>query len=109
MKIAVIGASGNVGARIVAELARRGHRVTAIARSPEKIAAQPHVTALRGDIADQGSLTQLLAGHDATVSSVRFVDTDPAKLIAGRQRFGRSAVISWSAAPVVSKWLRACA
>ena len=38
MKIAVIGASGNAGSRITAELARRGHAVTAIARHPEKIA-----------------------------------------------------------------------
>ena len=30
MKIAVIGASGNAGSRITAELARRGHNVTAL-------------------------------------------------------------------------------
>ena len=44
MKIAVIGASGNAGSRISAELARRGHSVTAIARHPEKIAALANVT-----------------------------------------------------------------
>ena len=44
MKIAVIGASGNAGSRITAELARRGHSVTAIARHPEKIAAAAKVT-----------------------------------------------------------------
>ena len=38
MKIAVAGASGNAGSRIVTELASRGHTVTAIARNPEKIA-----------------------------------------------------------------------
>jgi putative NADH-flavin reductase len=81
MKIAVIGASGNAGSRIVAELARRGHAVTAIARSPEKIAPQPGVTPTRGDVTDQGSLTRLLAGHDAAVSSVHFLDFDPVKLI----------------------------
>ena len=44
MKIAVVGASGNAGSRIVTELASRGHTVTAIARHPEKIAepAQRH-------------------------------------------------------------------
>jgi uncharacterized protein len=81
MKIAVIGASGNAGSRIVAELARRGHAITAIARSPEKIAPQPGVTPTRGDVMDQGSLTRLLAGHDAAVSSVHFLDFDPVKLI----------------------------
>lgn len=81
MKIAVVGASGNAGSRIIAELARRGHAVTAIARHPEKIAPQPGVTPTRGDAMDQGSLTGLLAGHDAAVSSVHFLDFDPVKLI----------------------------
>ena len=56
MKIAVIGASGNAGSRITAELARRGHAVTAIARNPEKIAAQANVTATKGDVLDQAGL-----------------------------------------------------
>ena len=81
MKIAVIGASGNAGSRITAELARRGHSVTAIARNPEKIAAQANVTATRGDLMDQAALTRLLAGHDAAISSVHFLASDPAKLI----------------------------
>ena len=58
MKIAVVGASGNAGSRIVAELARRGHTVTAIARHPEKIATQPNVAAERGDALDRAALTQ---------------------------------------------------
>jgi putative NADH-flavin reductase len=81
MKIAVVGASGNAGSRITAELARRGHSVTAIARNPEKIAAQANVTAKKGDALDQAGLAQLLAGHDAAISSVHFLDSDPAKLI----------------------------
>ncbi len=36
MKIALIGATGRAGSQIVAELSRRGHTVTAIARNPEK-------------------------------------------------------------------------
>jgi putative NADH-flavin reductase len=82
MKIALIGASGNAGARLLAELSRRGHSVTAIARHPEKIAALPGVTAKAGDVKDEAALARLLAGHDAVISSVRFVDADPDKLIA---------------------------
>jgi putative NADH-flavin reductase len=81
MKIAVVGASGNAGSRIVAELSRRGHTVTAIARQPERITPQPNVTPRRGDALDQGALTQLLAGHDAAISSIHFLDSDAAKLI----------------------------
>ena len=44
MKIAVVGASGNAGSRIVTELGNRGHSVTAIARHPEKILVRENVT-----------------------------------------------------------------
>src|SRR5258708_1457502 len=81
MRIAVVGASGKAGSRITTELARRGHTVTAIARNPEKIAAQANVTAKKGDVLDRAGLAQLLAGHDAAISSVHFLDSDPAKLI----------------------------
>lgn len=82
MKIAVIGASGNAGKCIVTELANRGHAVTAIARVIERIPAQTNVTARRGDVMDPGSMAPLLAGHDAVVSSIHFLDFDPVKLIA---------------------------
>ncbi|MFP3617262.1 NAD(P)H-binding protein, partial [Paraburkholderia sp. SIMBA_050] len=39
MKIALIGATGNAGSRILAELVSRGHEVTAIVRHPEKVPA----------------------------------------------------------------------
>jgi putative NADH-flavin reductase len=81
MKIAVIGASGNAGSRISAELARRGHSVTAIARNPEKIAVQANVTPAKGDAMDQAGLARLLAGHDAAISSVHFLASDPVRLI----------------------------
>jgi putative NADH-flavin reductase len=88
MKIAVVGASGNAGSRIVAELSRRGHHVTAIARNPDKIAAQPQVTAVQGDAHDQAALTELLRGHDVAVSSIHFLASDPAKLIGAAKASG---------------------
>jgi putative NADH-flavin reductase len=81
MKIAVIGASGQAGSRIVAELARRGHTVTAIARNPEKIVALAGVTARRGDAFDAAAMARLLAGHDVVISSIHFTASDPEKLI----------------------------
>jgi uncharacterized protein len=95
MKIAVIGASGNAGSRITTELARRGHAVTAIARHPEKIASGASVAPTRGDVTDQAGLARLLAGHDAAISSVRFLDSDPVKLIgaARESKVGRYLVV----------------
>lgn len=88
MKIAVVGASGNAGSRITAELARRGHAVTAIARNPEKIAKAANVVATRGDASDEAGLAQLLKGHDVAISSIHFLASDPAKLIGAAKASG---------------------
>lgn len=82
MNIAVIGATGNAGSRIVDELLRRGHSVTGIARNPDKLAGRPGVTPKRGDVFDRPSLARLIEGHDAVVSAVHFLASDPALLIA---------------------------
>ncbi|MEH2614880.1 NAD(P)-dependent oxidoreductase [Bradyrhizobium sp. AZCC 1693] len=108
MKIAVIGASGNAGSRITAELARRGHSVTAIARHPEKVAAQANVTPTRGDVTDQAGLARLLAGHDAAISSVHFLDSDPVKLIgaARESKVGRYLVVGGAGSLEVAPGVR---
>jgi len=108
MKIAVIGASGNAGSRISAELARRGHSVTAIARHPEKIAAEANVTPTRGDVMDQAGLARLLAGHDAAISSVHFLASDPAKLIgaAKESKVGRYLVVGGAGSLEVAPGVR---
>jgi len=79
--IALIGASGRVGSRILKELSNRGHRVTGIARNPDKIAALPNVTAVKGDVFDADGLAAILRGHDAVVSAVFFTASDPKLLI----------------------------
>lgn len=81
MKIVLIGASGNAGSRILKELVDRGHRITAIARNPENIAALPNVTLVRGDVTDSASLTDVLRGHDAMISSIPFSAVEPQSLI----------------------------
>jgi hypothetical protein len=81
MKIAVTGASGRAGSAITAELARRGHSVTAIARNPDRIARLANVTAVAGDANDQTALAKLWAGHDAAVSSIHFTASDVETLI----------------------------
>ena len=88
MHIALIGASGQAGARILQELARRGHSVTAIARDPTRIAAAPGVTAVAGDLFDQAALAERLAGHAAVISAVHFTASDPEKLIGAVRQAG---------------------
>lgn len=79
--IALIGASGNAGSRILKELSQRGHQVTAIARHPGKIAKLPGVTARQGDVFDGAALAILLKGHEIVISAVHFTASDANILI----------------------------
>ena len=88
MKIAVTGASGRAGSCITAELARRGHSVTGIARNPDKIAKLPNVAAVKGDATDRAELAGLWAGHDAAISSIHFLASDPEVLIGAAKDSG---------------------
>jgi uncharacterized protein len=108
MKIAIAGASGRAGSRITAELARRGHQVTAIARNPDKIERLANVTAVKGDVLDQAGLTRLWSGHDAAVSSIHFTASDPEKLIGAARdsRVGRYLVVGGAGSLEVAPGVR---
>jgi putative NADH-flavin reductase len=88
MKVALIGASGQAGSRILAELSARGHAVTAIARHPEKIAVLAGVAAVKGDVYDKAGLVPLIKGHDVVISSVHYTASDPALLLAAVRESG---------------------
>src|SRR5258708_18991919 len=82
VKIALVGATGNVGTRLISELTRRGHQVTAIARHPEKLQGQAFVSPVSGDVQDENALAAVLAGHDVVIHSVKFLSTNASKIIA---------------------------
>lgn len=63
MNIAVIGITGRVGSRITAELLRRGHTVTGIARDTSKTASREGLSLKRGDANDVAVLAPILVGH----------------------------------------------
>lgn len=67
MKIAVFGASGMVGSRVVAEAAERGYDITAITRSGA--AVDGAARNLQGDMGDAQLVTQIAADHDVLVSA----------------------------------------
>jgi putative NADH-flavin reductase len=88
MKVALIGITGNVGTRLSAELLRRRHEVTGIARNPDKVSSQPGLTTKRGDVKNETELAQLLAGHDAVIHSVMFQSSDPHKVLRATKKAG---------------------
>jgi putative NADH-flavin reductase len=69
MKVALIGATGFVGSGLLAEAARRGHRVTALVQHPEKVPRLPEVTARGVDVLETAALGAALRGHDAVISA----------------------------------------
>src|SRR5690606_15997090 len=69
MKIALIGATGFVGAALLDELLQRGHRVTVLARNPAKLAARDGLTVVPADAQDAAQVAKAAAGHDAVVSA----------------------------------------
>ena len=67
MNIALIGASGFVGAAVLQEALDRGHQVTGIVRQPQKLPQHAALSAVAGDAYDAEALAQSLAGHDAVI------------------------------------------
>ncbi len=67
MTIAVLGATGMVGSRVVAEARARGHRVLALARKPTS--DDPCVTAVAVDAGDPRALRAALTGSAARLAA----------------------------------------
>ena len=97
MKIALFGASGNIGPRLLQEALARGHELTAIVRDPGQLdQAHPRLKAVKGDILNPAEVALTAAGHDAVISAYELgPDGNPQNiaeaarsLLAGVQRAG---------------------
>ena len=88
VKVALIGVSGQVGSRLLAELLRRGHEVTGIARATGGVAARPRLLLKNADATRTAQLAPLLAGHAAAISATKFATSDAAALIAALKQAG---------------------
>ncbi|OXM46076.1 NAD(P)-dependent oxidoreductase [Amycolatopsis alba] len=71
MKIAVVGAAGMTGSRVVTEAISRGHHVTAVFRRTPPDSRHPDVEIVRGDITDVGRMSEVFGGVDAVVGATR--------------------------------------
>ncbi|MGW6844096.1 NAD(P)-dependent oxidoreductase [Streptomyces sp. NPDC054958] len=87
MKIALFGATGTIGNRVLREALRRGHEVTAVVRDPARLPDSGSGTGagalvvVRGDVLDPGSVAAVVAGHDVVVSAFGPGRSDPAALV----------------------------
>lgn len=88
MNVALIGATGNIGTKILAELVARGHSVTAIARNTDKVSPSGNVKVVAVDAADTAALANALRGHDAVIVSVPFAPGLSESIIAAVKQSG---------------------
>src|SRR5256712_3911073 len=71
MRLFILGATGGTGRALIDQALARGHRVTALVRSPQKLGSpREGVTALRGDPRSVDQLRAALPDHDAVLSAL---------------------------------------
>lgn len=69
MKIALMGASGFVGAAVLDEALRRGHEVVALVREPGKLLARDGLREVQADVLHADQVQRAVAGVDAVLSA----------------------------------------
>jgi nucleoside-diphosphate-sugar epimerase len=68
MKVLIVGATGRTGRLLVTGALERGHEVTALARSPEKLGdLAGRVRLIAGDVLDGGVVSDAVHGRDAVL------------------------------------------
>ncbi len=80
MKITLLGATGNIGSRILKEALARGHKVTAIVRNPEKLTfVNENLQVIQGDALEPDTLRDALKSAEAVISALSpsFADQGP--------------------------------
>ncbi|HCF7759006.1 NAD(P)H-binding protein [Pseudomonas aeruginosa] len=75
MKVVVLAATGQAGRTIISELLSRGHDVTAVARTPDKLPSSIHC--VQDDLSSSDRVAEIIAGADAVVSAYGPPKDDP--------------------------------
>jgi uncharacterized protein YbjT (DUF2867 family) len=116
MRVALTGATGFTGRRVVAELRRRGHTLSALVRPPADRPDLPcGLDVVEGDMADASSLARLLHGAEALVhvASLGFGHADTVVGAVETAAVGRAVFFSstslFTRLPAASKPIRGAA
>jgi uncharacterized protein YbjT (DUF2867 family) len=70
LKLFVLGATGRTGSAFVKAALARGHSVTALVRSPQKVTPRERLEIMAGDPRRTADVEAALGGHDAVVSAI---------------------------------------
>jgi putative NADH-flavin reductase len=87
VKVALYGATGKSGSRILKELVSRGHRVIAIARDPAKLPEPaPDVVVKQDDLSDPKQIAEAVEGVDAVISGYAPPQDQPDEIVGVTER-----------------------
>jgi putative NADH-flavin reductase len=75
MKVVVLAATGQIGRTVLSELISRGHQVTAVARSPDKLPKS--INRVGDDLSSADRIAEIITGADAVVSAFGPSKDDP--------------------------------
>ena len=79
MKLLILGATGNMGQRLLAQGLERGHAITAFVRNRAKLEQQlgtalpPGLSIFEGDVNDADSLRAAMTGQDVVINCAGYV------------------------------------
>jgi uncharacterized protein YbjT (DUF2867 family) len=93
MKILLLGATGRTGKLVIEEAIRRGHKISAIARSPEKL-KDYQIDITKGTPYDYETVEKALSGCEAVINTLnisRKSDNPWAGLVSPRDLISKSA------------------
>ncbi|HLI76149.1 MAG TPA: NAD(P)-dependent oxidoreductase [Acidobacteriaceae bacterium] len=69
MRVALYGATGRAGSRILKELVARGHHVVALTREPQSASEDANVEWRVDDLSDEAHIARAIQGADAVISA----------------------------------------
>jgi putative NADH-flavin reductase len=77
MRLAIFGATGGTGSRLVRQALESGHQVTAVVRGHPQViateltpAAHEHLTIVQADVMDPAAIEPIVADQDAVLSAI---------------------------------------
>src|SRR5438445_7467289 len=104
MNLLVLGATGRTGRLVVEQALAAGHTVTALVRSPEKVAnGNANLRVVTGSATDKSELARALEGADAVISTLggkgSVIEDSSQAIVAAARAAGVSRVV------VLSSWV----
>ena len=67
VRVIVFGATGKTGRHVLRGALDRGHEATAFGRSVDRLAPEPGLSVIRGDVFDSGAVAEAVEGHDGVI------------------------------------------